>query len=118
LTARDGVLGVYSRSAGAYTEFAADGRPSGTWNIPLASREVEILAVGLTPSNTVVFGGFNSATGEVVSYQLQKSSGSFVPIPIPQRTQSARLLTFLGTNDGELVYYGRPTTIIRMSVDE
>jgi len=113
-------LGVYSQDCQAYIELTPSGQFIAGWNLlPLGT--VKIAFGGLSSSGTFYWGGFDSgdgsSPGRAVVYRLDRASGSLVPVELPDGAASTTMLTLLGVENEDLVFYGKPSSIIRIRLD-
>ncbi len=113
LTANQEVFGIYSRATETYAEYASSGSLLGKWTIAMPA-ETDITGVGLTRSGFFYLGGFASRTGAPIAYKLDRASGSLSLVEIPKDSQSIRITGLLAAEDDSLIFYCRPTSILKL----
>lgn len=121
LASSDNSLGIYSQACQAYIEITESGELVGRWRLPSIGKLKAVFHGGLSSTGTFYLGGFEngsgSSPGRAVVYRLDKASGNLIPIELPGGAGSTTMLTLLGLENEDLVFYGKPSSLVRIRLD-
>lgn len=111
-------LGIYSEAASGYAEVDVSGQLTGHWETPAIPGLKAALGAALTASGELYVGGYRKSdarNGQAVAYRLDRTSRRFVSIDLPVQTGSPTLLGLLGAENDQLIFYGKPVSIVRVA---
>ncbi len=114
LVANQDGFGIYSRATATYAQYTKAGELLGKWTITLPG-ETDITGVGLARNGSFYLGGFASRTGSPLAYQLDRTTGRLVSVAVPASSASARVSGLIATEDDSLIFYSRPTAIVKFT---
>jgi hypothetical protein len=111
-------VGVYSQTANEYIEFDLLGNLAGRWSTPTFPKSTAIVGAALTATGIFCVGGITRGEdGKTVAYRFNRASGQFNPIDLPTYGGATQLVTLLGVEDNDLVLYGKPASITRVTLE-